>query len=201
MILTTAIFIGRSGCGKGTQAQLLTELLTNRGVRAEDVMNVSSGDLFRQFAGEGGHTQDRVRDIMNSGKRLPDFLAVRLWANLFVAKYKPTQHLVIDGMPRSHAQARMIESALQFYERDPVDIVHLKVTNEWSIERLAGRKRVDDLGMDKIKQRLAFFEDDVLEAIDYFRGSPHVRFHEVNGEQSIDAVHKDVAQSMRLLAQ
>lgn len=198
MALTTAIFIGRSGCGKGTQAKLLADLLVAKGVNAADIMNVSSGDLFRAFAKEGGYTQDAIRACMAAGKRNPDFLAVRLWGNFFVQYYRPSLNLILDGMPRSHAEARMLETALKFYERNPIDVVLLKVSNQWSIDRLEGRHRSDDSSLDVIKQRLAFYEDDVLEAIDYYRGSPHVRFHEVNGEQTIEEVHKAVKASMSL---
>ncbi len=198
MPLTTAIFIGRSGCGKGTQAKLVADVLTAGGVNPADIANVSSGDLFRAFAKEGGYTQDRVKSAMNAGLRQPDFLAVRLWGNYLVEHYRPSLHLLLDGMPRSHAEARLLETALRFYERNPIDVVHLKVSNEWSINHLKNRQRQDDSSLDIIKQRLAFYEDDVLDAIDYYRGSPHVRFSEVNGEQTIEQVHAEVKTSMGL---
>ncbi len=198
MALTTAIFIGRSGCGKGTQAKLLADVLVKNGTNAADILKVSSGDLFRAFAKEGGYTQDKVRTVMNVGGRVPDFLAVRLWGNFLAQSYRPSLNLILDGMPRSHAEARMLENALRFYERNPIDVVLLKVSNEWSIARLEGRQRSDDVSLETIKKRLAFYEDDVIEAIDYYRGSPHVRFHEVNGEQTIEEVHREVKASMNL---
>jgi adenylate kinase len=198
MPLTTAIFIGRSGCGKGTQAKLVSDQLVANGINAVDIMNVSSGDLFRAFIKEGGYTQDKAKFIIDAGERQPDFLAVRLWGGYFIDHYRPGLHLLLDGMPRSHAEARMLETALRFYERNPIDVVHLKVSNEWSINRLKDRKRSDDVSVDSIKHRLAFYEDDVLLAIDYYRGSPYVRFHEVNGEQSIENVHKEVKASLSL---
>lgn len=188
--------MGRSGSGKGTQAKLLVNELVKAGVNEGDIMNVSSGDLFRAFAKEGGYTQDKVRAVMNAGQRIPDFLAVRLWGNWLVQSYRPSLHLFLDGTPRSHAEARMLENALRFYERNPIDILHLKVSNEWSINHLAARKRADDTSLDVIKQRLAFYEDDVVEAIDYYRGSPHVRFHEISGERSIEEVHTDIVKAI-----
>ncbi|MFA6006737.1 MAG: nucleoside monophosphate kinase [Candidatus Paceibacterota bacterium] len=196
MQLKTVIFMGRSGSGKGTQAKLLVDELVLKGVNVNDIMNVSSGELFRAFAKDGGYTQDKIRAVMAAGNRVPDFLAVRLWGNWLVQTYRPSLNIILDGTPRSHAEARMLENALVFYERNPIEIVNIKVSNEWSIERLSARKRLDDSSLDTIKHRLAFYEDDVLEAIDYYRGSPKVRFSEINGEQTIEEVHKDVSKAV-----
>jgi len=188
--------MGRSGSGKGTQAKLLVDELVKAGANPADIMDVATGDLFRAFAKDGGYSQDKVRMAINAGQRLPDFLAVSLWGNFLLKQYRPSVHLFLDGTPRSHAEARMLENALRFYERNPIDILHIKVSNEWSINHLMTRGRSDDTSADVIKQRLAFYEDDVLEAIDYYRGSPHVRFHEIGGERTIEEVHADVSKAI-----
>lgn len=196
MNLKTVIFMGRSGSGKGTQAKLLVDELVKKGAKHKDIMDVGTGELFRDFAKNVGDTQDKVRKAMNAGERLPEFLAVSLWGNFLIKEYRPDVHLFLDGTPRSRAEARILENALRFYGRTPIDILNIKVSNEWSINHLMSRGRTDDTSVDVIKQRLAFYEDDVVDAIDYFRGSPHVRFHEIGGERTIDEVHHDVVNSV-----
>jgi adenylate kinase family enzyme len=52
---------------------------------------------------------------------------------------------------------------------------------------------VDDKTIEKIDKRLNWFDQDTWPAIEYFKTNPLYRFIEVNGEQSIEEVHADIA--------
>lgn len=195
MQLKTVIFMGRSGSGKGTQVKLLASEMMKRGVKTEDILNLSSGDLFRAFGTGTGFTQEKVLREVAAGHRLPDFIAVELWAQFFVSTYRTGTHLFLDGFPRSYGQALLFEDTLNFYERDPIDVLHLEVSEAWCVEHLMARKRADDTP-ESIKERLAFYENDVRAALDYYRNSPKMRFHEINGERTVEEIHADIVKAL-----
>jgi len=195
MDLKTVIFMGRSGSGKGTQVELLRKKMISAGANESDFLDVRTGDLFRAFIKEEGHTQELVKQTLDKGARQPEFLAVTLWGDLFVKKYRPGLHLFLDGTPRIESEAKMLENALVFYKRAPIDVVDIEVSDKWATERLLGRNRSDDNAL-AIAKRMEFYRTDVTTAISYLKSSPHVRYHVVNGERAIEEVHKDIADAI-----
>ena len=82
MPLKTYIIIGRSGSGKGTQADLLQKYIKRQSPEA-DILYVESGDEFREFLKRILMQADRKRS-QYKGKLQPAFLAIWVWANYFI---------------------------------------------------------------------------------------------------------------------
>jgi len=191
MDLKTFIFIGRSGCGKGTQVKLLMERL-KESKEDEKIFYLQTGQHFRDFIKGEGLANKLADEIMDIGGRQPDFLAVWIWSNAFLKNVKNAEHLIIDGTPRSLNEARILDTAMKFYKREKPIIVYIDVTREWSEERLLARGRADDLEIEDIRKRLDWFEDDVLPAVSFYRENPDYDFIYVNGEQTIEEVNKEI---------
>lgn len=191
MELKTFIFIGRSGCGKGTQAELIKARILQENPSA-DIFYMESGARFRDFIESGTFSSKLSKEIYEQDHRQPDFLAVWNWAHLFVDSLKGTEHLIVDGTPRSLVEAKILDTALNFYKRDKPYIIHIDVSSDWSRKHLLARGRADDKTLERINRRLAWFESDVVPAIEYYRTNPNYRFIEVNGEQSIEKVQADI---------
>ena len=191
MNLQTVIFIGRSGAGKGMQSGMLQNFLGEHSPETP-VLYIETGEHFRRHIKDSGYTWDIARKVNEVGGRQPDFLAVWIWAHLFIEKIRGGEHLVFDGTPRSHDEARMMNTALTFYQRENPTVIFLNVSEEWAGDRLRGRGRADDLNPDVVASRLAFFNKDVVPAIDYYRETPAYRFIEINGEQLPEEVFIDV---------
>lgn len=187
----TFIFIGRSGCGKGTQVNLLIEHL-KRVHTGDKVFYLQTGQHFRDFVARDGYANELSRVIMDEGGRQPDFLAVWIWSNAFLENVRNGEHLVIDGTPRSLNEARMLGTAFEFYQREKPFVVYMNVSRQWSEERLLARGRADDLDVEEVRKRLDWFEDDVMPAVQFYRGNPHYHFIEVNGEQTIEEVNAEM---------
>jgi len=197
MKLHTFVFIGRSGCGKGTQAKLLDQVIKDQDPNTP-IYHLETGQKFRDFIAEDGYTNELSRAVMKSGKRQPDFLAVWMWSHLFIENLKGNEHIVIDGTPRSIAEAHTLDNAFTFYKREMPHVVHLNVSREWSEKHLLARGRADDM-KDDIKHRLDWYDRDVQPAVDYFRENPNYHFIEINGEQSIEAVHQELVKKAGLV--
>jgi len=194
MNLQTLIFIGRSGCGKGTQiAKVETYLKENS---SDPFFHLEAGNRFRNFIKENHYASELATEINELGALQPEFLSVWAWGGELIENLNKNTHLVVDGTPRRVVEAKTLESALGFYKRDNVQIVYVNVSRDWAFQRMIERGRHDDEETEDINMRLDWFESDVVPVIDYYRAHKSHTFHEINGEQSIDEVYQDVLKSL-----
>jgi len=198
--LQTYIFIGRSGCGKGTQAELLIAEMKKSGAVSDKnpLFYIETGNKFRDLISKTSHTSRIAKEIMDRSERQPDFLATWNWADLLVTNLMGDEHIVLDGTPRSLPEAQILDTALKFYRREKSVVVYLDVSNEWSKKRLEDRGRADDKTAGDIAKRLAWFESDVLPAIEFYENNPDYQFVKVNGEQGIEEVHAELMGKIEL---
>ena len=191
----TFIFIGRSGCGKGTQAKLLIDKL-KKDDPERPVLYIESGDRFRTFVSGTSHSSRLAKEIMDKAERQPDFLAVWNWSHLLVENLMGDEHLIFDGTPRSKLEAETLHTALRFYGRGRVNVVYVDISIEETKKRMVARGRLDDKRPGDIEKRLAWFDSDVLPAINYYKASDDYRLIHLNGEQTIEAVQSDLQQQL-----
>lgn len=184
----TIIFFGRSGSGKGTQASLLIEKLKQEG---RNTLYIETGKEFRSFIEESNLTAKITKEVVNRGDFMPEFMPIWLWCDQLVRKFDGTQDLVLDGMARRPHEAPILDSALKFYGRTQVHVIHMNVSRQWSTERLLSRGRNDD-EEEKIKRRLDAYDRDVLPVLEYFKERKGYQFHDINGERSIEEIHADI---------
>lgn len=185
----TFIFIGKSGCGKGTQAALLVEYLKKNDSRK--IFNVETGAEFRNFINGTNYSARLAKEIQVAGLRQPDFLAINMWGKLFIQSLEEDEHIIADGCPRSKLEAMVLETAFKFYKREKPFIIYLDVTHNSVTERMLKRGRSDDKE-EVIRKRLKFFEDDVKPAVDFYAENFGYNFLDIDGEPSIEEIHKDI---------
>lgn len=190
----TFIFIGASGCGKGTQVALLKDELAKKDPTTP-IFYLQTGQYFRDFIKGDSYAALMAREAIDKGERAPDFLAMYLWSDIFVKNLTGKEHLILDGSPRSLNEAQNLDIAMKFFKREQPVVVYIKVSPEWSVQHLLERAKKDaraDDSIDGIRKRVAWFEQDVLPAINYYRRDRDYDFVEINGEQPIEKVHKDI---------
>ncbi len=193
----TFIFIGRSGCGKGTQAALLEDALSKQEHKLP-IAHLETGKLFRDFIKGATHTQEVSKGILEAGGLQPEFLTVFLWSQFLVMNMRKDCHLIIDGTPRRRDEAAVLHTAFEFYLRTNPHIIVLNVSREWSESRMMERKRKDDTVRD-IELRLNWFDAEVAPAIEYYRNNSFYSFHEINGERSVEEIHKEIVKTVGLV--
>jgi len=192
----TNIFIGRSGCGKGTQIEQLTNFI--EGTDWKRVFHLEAGDRFRNFIEEKTYSAKLAKEISEDGGLQPEFLSIWAWGGELAKGFKEDQHLFIDGTPRRLIEAKILESVFDFYNIEKVNIIYLNVSREWATDRMQARGREDDLEDCDIKKRLDWFDDEVSPVVDYYRSHKNHNFFEINGEQEISKVNKDIISSLDL---
>ncbi len=193
----TFIFIGRSGCGKDTQINLFEKKLKERDSE-EKIQIIKSGDAFRKFWKEDKtYSGDLSRKIMEEGGLQPEFLTVYLWGKELIENITSDEVLILDGTPRRLNEAEVLDSALRFYKREKPTVVYMNVSREWSVTRLTERGRADDT-IDQINERLDWFDEDVVPALDYLKNNDYYNFVEIQGEQPIEDVRKEILEKLEI---
>lgn len=100
---TAYLFYGKSGCGKGTQAQILKTRLESLGKK---IIYIETGKLFRSFTESNDNFMgDHVRNVIDAGKLMPAFFPVYLWSRVLIENYTGTEDIILDGVSRRIEEA------------------------------------------------------------------------------------------------
>lgn len=124
------ILLGPPGSGKGTQASLLCE--RNR------LEHIGTGDILRQAMRQGTPNGVRAQPFVDAGLLVPDELVNDLITEHFHRPERPDR-FVMDGYPRTVAQARAFNEMLGGIGLDLTGVLLLTVADEEIVRRLAGR--------------------------------------------------------------
>ena len=153
------------GSGKGTQGAVLGQL--------PSFVHISMGDVFRKIPRNGKFGRE-IEQYTSQGLMVPDDLTVRIFErHLKILEMQellmPEQHtLVLDGLPRSYAQAERLAGFI-----DVIQIFHLKIDNTaMAIERLRARalreNRLDDMSDEVIHRRLQTYYDETFQTLSFY---------------------------------
>lgn len=194
----TLILIAKSGGGKGTQARELVEYIKTKDDR--NTFHLQSGKRIRNFLEESSYGSTLAKELSPQGELQPSFLSVWSWAGEMIKKLDEEEHLVMDGTPRRVNEAQLTTEALRFFKRENIKVVYINVSDDWSRERLKNRDedRKDDSDSESINKRLGWFKTEVMPVIDYFKENDYYTVYEVNGEQTIEEVHKEILKALEI---
>lgn len=125
------VLVGPPGAGKGTQAQFLARHLS--------VPSVSTGDIFRSNVGSGTALGREAKRYMERGDLVPDELTVGMVRDR-LAEDDARKGFLLDGFPRTVAQARILDDLL-LDSGTALDVaVELVVDDAEVVRRLSGRR-------------------------------------------------------------
>jgi adenylate kinase len=125
------VLMGSPGAGKGTQAERIVE--------EYGVPHISTGDMFRAAIKEGTALGIKAKSYMDQGNLVPDEVTIGIVQER-LGKDDCEKGFLLDGFPRTVAQADALESILSDLNR-PLDyVVNIDVPKENLMERLTGRR-------------------------------------------------------------
>ncbi|MCA9360743.1 nucleoside monophosphate kinase [Candidatus Nomurabacteria bacterium] len=194
---TTIIFIGPQGSGKGTQIDLLDKVISEKDPLRR-IVDIQTGRRFRALSAKHETFAERkIARKLDTGELQPDFLTHILWGQAMLDQLDQKSHLLIDGFPRTVAQAHVLEEALDFFERDFVHVINLDTPEDIVRKRMKERARADDTE-DSIETRLKWYRDDTLPVLDYYRVRPDTFVHDLVGTDTIEGVHAQILRALQL---
>ena len=98
------ILLGAPGAGKGTQVTNVAQKL--------NLVQISTGDLFRKAVAEGTHLGKKAQTYMKEGKLVPDEITISMVMDKMATADK-NSGVVFDGFPRSLKQAEALDKAIE----------------------------------------------------------------------------------------
>ena len=191
----TIVFFGIAGSGKGTQVKLLMDFLKNRDNK--ECVYAYPGNEYRKLVGEDNYVGKLIKDSMAQGHLQPDFLTNALVANILAVSLSSEKHLIFDGYPRTLDQSAVLESMVSFFKRENVKIIYIELSKEEATKRMKLRGRSDDTD-EGISKRFDEYVNKVVPSMDYFKEKAGYEILTVNGDQSIEDVHKDIIRVLNL---
>ncbi|MBC8500256.1 MAG: adenylate kinase [Nanoarchaeota archaeon] len=119
------LFLGSPGVGKGTYAQVLTEVL--------EIPHISTGDLLREEAKRDTPLGREINEIMMKGELVPDHVMLKLIEER-ITHDDCKNGFILDGFPRNLVQANHLQNLV-----DITHVLNFKADDEVIIQRLSGR--------------------------------------------------------------
>ncbi len=192
----TFIFFGIVGSGKGTQIELLKKYLKEKNSNL-NIASIYPGSEFRKIVESGNYTGQLVKETLEQGWLQPNFLTIGVFTNILISSLEPETNLIVDGFPRTTTQSEVLEAAMDFYKREDIKIVYIKVEKEEAVKRMKLRGRSDDTD-EGIAKRFDEYVNNVVPAMLYFKDKGGYTIYTVNGEQSIEDVHNELIKTLGL---
>jgi len=210
------ILIGAQGSGKGTQAERLSQSL--------GIIHVASGDLFRKAIGEGTELGIKAKAYLDRGELVPDDMTVAMVLNR-IKEPDCVHGVLLDGFPRTIAQAQVLDKGLQQIGQQIDLAVYLSVPREELLSRLSGRYicranqhvynirtnapkvsgicdidgselyQRSDDTGEAVQKRLDIFFNETIHLLDYY--GQQQKMIEINGNQGIDQVQVELVEQIK----
>ncbi len=205
------IMLGAPGAGKGTQAIMIADKY--------GIPHVSTGDLFRHNISNNTELGKEAKTYMDAGKLVPDELTVRMLFDR-VKKDDCSKGYVLDGFPRTIAQAEVLEEELKKIG-DRIDYaIDVEVPDSNIVKRMGGRRAClkcgatyhvehvppkkegicdqcgnelvlrDDDAPETVLKRLAVYHEQTQPLIDFYRARNIL--HEVDGTVDMQQVFEEI---------
>jgi adenylate kinase len=187
------LVLGPQGAGKGTQAKRLAE--------EYGIAHVSTGDMLRAAIIAGSELGLRVKGIVDSGELVPDELMIELIRDRLIQP-DTAGGFVLDGFPRTFAQAEALEPMLREIGKPLSVVLFLQLPEDVAIQRLLRRAELEGRSDDTpeaIRKRLALYRSETEPLIEWYRIRANVVT--IHGDRSENEVFAQIEEALDQLGE
>jgi adenylate kinase len=131
------ILLGPPGAGKGTQAKLLAQ--------EYGIPHISTGDMFRDHKARGTELGKKIQAVMDAGGLVTDDITNAM-VDERLSRPDVAHGLILDGYPRTTAQAEHLAATLGSTGRKIARVVSYEIATDVVVERIAGRRSCPKCG-------------------------------------------------------
>ncbi|MET0260279.1 MAG: adenylate kinase [Gaiellaceae bacterium] len=190
--MANILLLGPQGAGKGTQGRLIASEYA--------IPHVATGDMLRAAMADGSELGQQVRPIYDSGRLVPDNLMIALIRERLSGE-DAREGFVLDGFPRTMAQADALEETLREIGRDLDVVFEFQIPDEVGRERMLKRAaeegRTDDTP-EAIDERLRLYHEETKPLIEYYRTRGNLVG--VHGDRPVNQVFSEIQQTLEQVA-
>lgn len=189
MSATRIILLGPPGAGKGTQAATLIEAL--------GVPHISTGDMLRAAVKAKTPIGLKAKAVMDSGELVSDEIVIGI-AEERLAEADATKGFLLDGFPRTLAQADALEALLGRLGTALDCCLALTVDNEAVVERLLKRAEIEGRADDNegtIRERMRVYDSETAPLLEFYRSRSLLV--EVSGMGTVEEVGQRVQRALK----
>jgi len=186
------ILLGPPGCGKGTQAQRLTEKY--------GIVPLSTGDMLRAAVKAGTPVGLKARDIMARGELVPDDVVVQIVADR-IGQPDAKNGFILDGFPRTVPQAQALDHMLErkglgldaaIELKVDEGILHKRIENRIAEMKARGESVRPDDNPETLEKRVHAYRVQTAPLVSYYRD--HGTLRSVDGMAPIAQVSAAIDQ-------
>ena len=181
------VILGPPGAGKGTQGKLIA--------KDAGIPHINTGDIFRAECAAGTELGQKVNSIIDAGDLVPDELTTEI-VRARLAQDDTARGFVLDGFPRTLAQAEALDRVLSEIDRGELSVVlDFELPDEMALERLLGRASVEgrsDDAPDKVQHRLDVYHRQTEPLVEYYRARDLLV--PIHADRSVEDVFAEVQQ-------
>ena len=186
------ILFGPPGAGKGTQAASMAEKF--------NLCHISTGDLLRGEMAKGSELGLKAKALIEAGELVPDEIVEGMIENKFES-VKGVSGFLLDGFPRTIAQAEALDKMLAKKDTKVTGVVSLMIPDEMIKERIRHRAaiegRADDASDATISNRIKTYHDKTEPLVEYYKKAQ--AYHEIDGVGTIEEVRARIHSLMETL--